>query len=329
MRVACLDLGSNSFHLEHLLLSGDRVSSRLLDEKRAVGLGRSVFGSGGIDRRTWQAGVSAFDELVAISRAHGPDQLVVVATSAVRRAGNGQAFLNELGRRSGLTVELLTPESEARLGYLGALGAGAVGRRTRTAVVDVGGGSAELTVGEGADVIFTDSLPLGVLRVLQEAQGADSSTPVDPESLARQLKLRYGRRLAMAGALGPAQLVLASGTARSVRDLAMAGSTRPGKTGMLTLQAIQESLIRNRSASPDALQRAGVEAARADTVLTAHAVLVALMDGLGVDSALVIDGGLRHGLAVREASRRMDDSGCIATARPMLDAAEPLSIAAT
>lgn len=328
MRVACLDLGSNSFHLEHLSLEGDRVVASLLDEKRAVALGRSVFRNGGIDREAWQAGITAFDELVALSQANPSDRLVVVATSAIRRAGNGRAFLNALNRRSGVTVELLAPEGEARLSYLGALGVGAVGRRTRTAVADVGGGSAELTVGEGLDVIFADSLPLGVLRVLQEAKRTHHDG-VDPEVLARSLKLRFGRRLAMAGALGPAQLVLASGTARSVRKLAMWGSTRPGKTGMLTLQTIQDSLTLHRHASRDELQQAGVDASRVDTVLAAHAVLIALMDGLGVDSALVIDGGLRHGLAVREARRRQDHSGAVATVASLLDAPELQPVVAT
>ena len=299
MDIGCLDLGSNSFHLQLFSVVNGCVQASLLDEKRAVRLGDSVFRDGAIDESTWRAGLEAFGELLVRARQQPLDRFCAVATSALRRADNGLQFLRALERRYGVTAELLSPDEEATIAYDGARSSGVFDPQARTAVIDVGGGSAEITVGRAEHVLFSDSLPLGVLRMRHAVEALPAAERTH-EGLIASIGARYGTRLRQAGALRPTRTVFASGTARAVRKLAMGSSEQPGKTGPLTLQALQSSLERHRGSSGDELLALGVEAARVDTILTAHAVLIALMSGLGTDQGLVVDGGLRQGLALRE-----------------------------
>jgi exopolyphosphatase/guanosine-5'-triphosphate,3'-diphosphate pyrophosphatase len=117
MEIACLDLGSNTFHLQHLRVS-DAGFETVLDRKHAVRLGDAVSRTGGIDGRGWREGHAAVEDLLAASRARRPDQLTAVATSAIRRAGNGGKFLDELRRRfeslAGLAVVPRDPRDDGR-----------------------------------------------------------------------------------------------------------------------------------------------------------------------------------------------------------------------
>ena len=92
----------------------------------------------------------------------GPDRVVAIATSAVRDADNGGAFLAELRERFALDARVLDGAEEARLTYLGATSARAAGESTL--VVDIGGGSTELVLGSGREVSFFASLQAGTVR---------------------------------------------------------------------------------------------------------------------------------------------------------------------
>ncbi|HKP62424.1 MAG TPA: hypothetical protein VJV78_37075, partial [Polyangiales bacterium] len=171
MEIAVLDLGSTTFHLQHIRVDAQERFSTSLDLKRSLCLGRQVFARGFIDWSAWAECLNAVWELLEASNAAKPDHRVVVATSAIRSASNGGDLVRELERTHRTSIRMLTPEEEARLAYLGQSTSDVVGGR-RVAAVDLGGGSVEIAVGEGTRCIHALSLPVGAIRV--RAQGASA-----------------------------------------------------------------------------------------------------------------------------------------------------------
>src|SRR3954467_12484966 len=159
--VAVVDIGSNSTRLLIAAVDGNRVRE-LERRSRVTRLGRGVDLSGQLSAEAIEAACEAIADYVELYGEAHVDEVGAIATSAVRDASNGGAFVAELRERFALTARVLDGGEEARSTYLGATGGAP--RREPTLVVDIGGGSTELIVGTGTDVSFHDSLQAGVVR---------------------------------------------------------------------------------------------------------------------------------------------------------------------
>ena len=148
MRIAVLDLGSNSFHLLVAHASPEGRLSQLDRRKKNVRLGEGSLLTGAITQERWVKGVEAVADLGRRASRYAGATAVAVATAAIREAKNGSAFLETVRRATGFRVEMLSGEDEARLVYRGAR-LGLDFDPGRMAVIDLGGGSTEVVVGEG------------------------------------------------------------------------------------------------------------------------------------------------------------------------------------
>ncbi len=154
-RVAVIDVGTNSTRLLVADVAGGRVSP--LERRSTVTrLGRGVDLSGLLASEAIEDVCSAIGGYLEILRDLGAETVDAIATSAVRDAENGSAFIAELRERFALSARVLDGEEEARLTYLGATSESPPSEPTL--VVDIGGGSTELIVGSGTDIAFHDSL---------------------------------------------------------------------------------------------------------------------------------------------------------------------------
>ncbi len=296
MEIAVLDLGSTTFHLQHLRVDEAQRFTATLDTKRTPLLGARVFVDGFIDRRGWLESLEAVWELLCASRDCRPDHTCVVATSAIRSASNGIALVREIERRHLVKVRVLEPQEEAQLAYLGQTTSAAVGGR-RVAVVDLGGGSVELAVGEGTRCIHAASLPIGAVRM--RAQASELAFGRQAASLlALRLREPLVPALAAVRELSPDVVVFCSGSARAARKLLMRHTDQPGKTGPVELSALRYQLEEHLGLADSELIGLGVEPLRANTVLVAATIIVQILDLLGVTDAYVSDKGLRDGVAL-------------------------------
>src|SRR4051794_33597020 len=160
-RVAVIDIGSNSTRL----LIADVAEGRVTEverQSRVTRLGRGVDLSGQLSAEAIEAACAAIADYIAICREERVENIEAIATSAVRDASNGSAFVAELRERFALSARVLDGEEEARLTYLGATSESVPSEPTL--VVDIGGGSTELVVGSGTDIAFLDSLQAGGVR---------------------------------------------------------------------------------------------------------------------------------------------------------------------
>ena len=170
MRLAAIDIGTNSIRCVVAEVDSDG-SYRVLDEEREMTrLGHDLFRRGRLSTEPMERSYAALAKMKAIVDGFQVTELRAVATSAVREAANGRAFCREVRRRSGLHIEVISPEEEAQLALQSALQNSDLAGRS-VAVVDIGGGSVEVVLAAGAVVDQLYTLPLGSVR-LTEAHGS-------------------------------------------------------------------------------------------------------------------------------------------------------------
>lgn len=218
MRRACIDIGSNTTRL----LVADCGGSGLVEhrQERAFTLiGRSIDASGAIPNAKLAEVLQAVVAQYAIARELGAEHVRCVATAAIRRAANGEALVRLIHAAcAGLELEILSGEEEARLAFVGAAWAVGAGDERGLAVVDAGGGSSELVVGDApSHVRWWVSLPLGSGDVTQRWLLSDPPTATELE------EARSGTRAAFADVQPPVdvrRVVAVGGSATSLRLLA-------------------------------------------------------------------------------------------------------------
>jgi exopolyphosphatase / guanosine-5'-triphosphate,3'-diphosphate pyrophosphatase len=302
MRVAALDLGSNSFHaLVADVRHGDRLSV-VERAKRMPRIGEAIFRTGEITRAARRAAFRALEELVPVIERNQPDAVCAVATSAVREARNGAAFVAEVSERFDLRVRVVSGEEEARLAHAGACArlGGDVGRLT---LFDLGGGSLEVVVGDGERVQRTASAPLGVLRAVVDRPLSDPATAQELRSLEQWARRQVAAFLAPVTGAGRGQVILCAGTARSVRSMAREMGRIPadGPGADRVSRAVLRYLIDKLAPMPVALRRymPGLDERRVDLIVHGAVMLDAILDGVGADEAVVCRSALREGLILQ------------------------------
>src|SRR3954464_4968009 len=201
MRIAALDVGSNSFHLIVAdVATGGHIN--VLDRaKEMVRLGDSTLHHGVIPPEVFRRGLDALRALRRIADRHNVDALMAVATSAVREAQNGGEFVRAARDEAGVDIQVVRGQEEARLIYLGARGALDLDGR-RTLLLDLGGGSMEVILADARECYFTDSLKLGVIRLAKEGSPSDPPTVRELGSLRDRVRRAVAPVIERVAAMG-------------------------------------------------------------------------------------------------------------------------------
>jgi exopolyphosphatase/guanosine-5'-triphosphate,3'-diphosphate pyrophosphatase len=309
MRLAVLDLGSNTFHLLLAVVEANGGITKVGSIKRTLKLGAEIPLGGMIDASQWQRAMGAIEEILGEARPF-ECQTLAVATSVFREAANGRAFADAVRARFDVPVDLLTGIEEARLSYLGATSELPSSPRP-VAVIDVGGGSIQLTVGEGQHCLLATSLPLGVLR-LRERAASTGDARAAARTIATTLRREAASATRAVAALEPATVVFASGTARAIASLPLLDryeATPPphradDPRGTVMATRVSRAGLRGLGAAlldcdAGALSALGVPADRQATAGPGAIVLETLMDLLGTEEATIATRALREGVIVR------------------------------
>jgi exopolyphosphatase/guanosine-5'-triphosphate,3'-diphosphate pyrophosphatase len=328
MRLAVLDLGSNTFHLLLAEVEASGSITRLGSVKRTLRLGAEIPVGGVIAHSHWQRAMVAIDEILAEGSAFDCRTLAV-ATSVFREAANGRAFAESVQMRFGMPVELLSGTEEARLSYLGAM-SDLPPVHGPVAVVDAGGGSIQLTVGEGDRCLFAASLPFGVLRLCETAAATTSDAGDAAQAIAELLRQEAKDVAHAVAMLRPVSLVFASGTARTIASLPLldAFERNPfprrfdSREGPFVATRISRAAVAKLGSAligldADSLSGLGVPSDRHASVGAGAIALQTLMELLAIDEATVATRALREGVIVRalHAAREPRFAACAEGAR--------------
>src|ERR1700742_5208873 len=191
---AAVDIGSNSCRLKIASVQMHRLKT-LHEDREVTRLGESVFQTGVISPESMAATIRALRRFHKAVQLHVVDKVRVVATSAMRDARNAAAFIEWVKSSTGWNIEVISGLEEGRLIHLGVV-THEPGARGRCLLIDLGGGSCEVTLSDGGRIKEMVSLPLGAVRLQQEFLPSD---PPAKEEIARLRKyidreLRKGER---------------------------------------------------------------------------------------------------------------------------------------
>jgi exopolyphosphatase/guanosine-5'-triphosphate,3'-diphosphate pyrophosphatase len=301
--VAVIDVGTNSARLLVADVAEGKVSP-VERRSRVTRLGRGVDLSGRLSAEAIEEACEAIGEYVAAYEALGAESVTAIATSAVRDAENGGAFVAELRERFALSARVLDGEEEARLTYLGATSDRPP--TEPTLVVDIGGGSTELIVGTGAAISFHTSLQAGVVRHSERHVASDPPTVVELEALAADVR---GLIEAAAGPEVQAKAGIAvAGTPTSLAAVEMGlDPYDPTRVHghVLSLPSIQRML--SQLASTPLVQRVeipGMHPDRAPTIVAGIVILIETMRAFGLERIEASEHDILYGTAISAAPSR-------------------------
>jgi len=303
-RAALIDLGTNSVRLVVAEVDDDGSSSVILHEKKPVSLGESSFTSRLLTETAMNRTIDALGDMVKSARSQGADEIRAVTTSAVRDAENRSAFLELAEQRIGLKIKVISGLEEARLIYTGV--ANNVNLRDAPGLlIDIGGGSVELIIGDRHGPYEMDSLPLGAARVAERFNLTANEGRVSRETYHEMFDfaVRHSHHFA-AKALGY-DLAFCYGSSGTIENLARINARRHGHAagarGYPPLPATTLSELAAWLGPLSAAERKnidGLEARKAEIILAGGAVLEAILKTMNLASVTAVDFGLKHGLLV-------------------------------
>ena len=284
MRLAAVDIGSNTVHS----LVADVVRGKLEDVAHYVEmpeLGAQVARTGEIGKRG-TAAIRALRFVVAQARTHGFDVLIAGATEAVRQAKDGAEFARAAGDAIGTTVHVISATREAELSFLGVASRHAV--RREWVMVDLGGGSTEVVIARGREMLRSATLPVGS-GVLASTYLSD---PPKPEERARMRKAAL-RELAHAPDGEVERLVATGGTASNL-PLVLTHRNPPSVLTTADLLTCEARLDAGRAI--EVATAAGLPANRVKAMRAGVEALLLFLDWYGLALLQISHEGLRHGM---------------------------------
>jgi exopolyphosphatase / guanosine-5'-triphosphate,3'-diphosphate pyrophosphatase len=302
VRVAVIDIGTNSTRL--LISDVEGANAEQVERRTTVtNMGRGVDHTNLICADAVEDVCRVIADYMARYEEMGAERVMAIATSAVREAANGEAFIAELRERFDLDTRLLTGEEEAHLTYLGATAHRAEGEPTL--VFDIGGGSTELIVGTGMHVGFHTSLQAGTIRQSERHLTSDPPDPHELEDLASEVRNLIDGAVAEQPAAAPARAIAVAGTPTSLAAVDQALEPYdPGRVHgyRLGMRKIQRMLSRLSSLPlAERLRVPGLHPGRAPTIVAGAVILVQVMRAFGLEEIEVSELDILHGSALSAA----------------------------
>ncbi len=307
---AAIDIGSNSCRLKIAKVVAHQLRT-LHEDREVTRLGASVFASGLVSPEAMAATLRALKRFQRAVQSHGVDQIRVVATSAMRDARNAAAFHAWVKAETGWNMETISGLEEGRLIHRGLMSA-EPGAGGKVLLVDLGGGSCEITLSERKRITETISVPLGAVRLTEEFLSVD---PPPAEELARMRRLiaRELRRANRKIQPGKVQLVIAtSGTAAALAE-ACAAIGKGGKSqrkprrssksasssggGVAPANEVRKLAAKiGRMTLPEREAVAGIGPRRAEIIVAGAQVFAELLESFGLPGFRYSPLGLRDGI---------------------------------
>jgi exopolyphosphatase / guanosine-5'-triphosphate,3'-diphosphate pyrophosphatase len=306
-RIAAIDIGSNSVRQIVADVSAGGGIQVVDEMKAAPRLASGLVETGMLDDGAVARAIEAIARMATLARQLGAERIEAVATSAVRDASNGEDFLRNVDRQTGLRVRVLDGEEEARLSFRSALAHFELGNG-RAVVADIGGGSLELVLSVDGVIDQISSLPLGAVRLTERFLPEGSTRPKVLRALRREVRAQLRPHLPVRDWRG-APLIGSGGTFTNLAGLYL---TRQGIFTARSVHAARvprgdvEHLLETLHAMEPAERRTveGLNSDRADIIVAGLAVVAEVMARLEARDVQVSRYGIREGILLEAARIR-------------------------
>ncbi len=303
MRLGVLDVGSNTVHL--LVVDAHHGGAPVPAHSHKTELRFSEYLSD--DGRIGDVAVDVLSDFVKssidVAEDVGVTEIMAFATSAIREAANGEDVIAAVAKRTGVHLEVLSGDDEARLTFL------AVRRwfgwsSGRVLVLDIGGGSLEIAIGADEDPDVAVSIPLGAGRMTRDFLRSDPAASDEAKALRKFARVELGKVAGSITRLGQPELVVA--TSKTFRQLARIAGAAPSSEGRYVRRTLSRDDLRewipklSTMAAEERAQLPGVSAGRARQLVAGALVAEAAMDIFDVEELIVCPWALREGVILRK-----------------------------
>jgi len=301
VRLAAIDIGTNSVHMIVVRVRPD-FSFEIVDrEKEMVRLGAGGLDGKKLTPEAMTAALQALSKFARLAHSHDVDQILAVATSAVREAENGGAFLKQIERRTGIRARIITGTEEARLIHLAAVYG--VDTPKPAVVIDIGGGSVEITRGTGHQVDVARSFKLGVIRLTERFVDSDPISSRDERKMTKFIREEVNRYVDNIVEIGFDRVIGTSGTILSLGSVATAVERGSVPQEVRNLRVSSKSIRRLRKMTvemdlEERMRLPGLDPRRADLMTAGVILLDTLLKRLEADEITLCDLALREGVVL-------------------------------
>jgi exopolyphosphatase/guanosine-5'-triphosphate,3'-diphosphate pyrophosphatase len=307
MRVAVVDIGTNSTRLLVADVDGDGALTELERRTVVTRLGQGVDTTGALaDEAMGRVFATLADYRRAID-AHGATRAVAVLTSAVRDAANGAAFTARVRDDYGLDARTIAGDEEARLTFLGATSERAADDGGPVVVIDIGGGSTEYVVGEGREVLFFISTQAGVVRQSERHLHSDPPTPDELDALRTEVRGIIAEAVPADVRERTAGGIAVAGTATQLAAIDQKLEPYDAEKvhgHRLTLERCEELLGDLASVTEEERRRTpGLDPNRAPTIVAGAAMLAEGIRAFGLDAVEVSEHDILRGTILETVHR--------------------------
>ena len=293
--LAAIDVGSNAIRLTVASTDGDRRLYILEDVREPVRLGQDVFSRGVIAEDTIDRAVEAFRRFSQTIRQRNATWTRAVATSATREAQNKEIFIDRVGQAAGIELTTIGSEEEARLIHLAV--AKKINLKNKLAMlVDIGGGSTEVTLATSESIVSTESFKMGSVRLLQLLEGVQHNEHHFTRLVQEYVDATQRR---IKAEIGDREIGLCIGTGGNIETLGDLRREVLSKDKDSPVSADELASIITTLCSmtyPDRVKRLGLRPDRADVIVPAAIIIQKIMMQAGMDELHIPRVGLKNGL---------------------------------
>ena len=300
MRIAAIDIGTNSVHMIVVRVRPD-LSFEVIDREKAM----VRLGAGGLDGRAltseaMTAALQALSRFRRLAESHRVDEILAAATSATREARNGGEFLARVERETGIRSRVISGVEEARLIHQAAVyGVDVAGGRA--VVIDIGGGSVEITLGTATTIQLARSFKIGAIRLTERLVRSDPLSERDERKIVKHVLGEIDRYCEQIVTAGFDRVIGTSGTILSIGAVAATAARGgpPSELRNLHVSTKQIRRLRKDLTALDLEQRLaipGLDPRRADLVVAGTVLLDTILRRLGTEELTLCDLALREGL---------------------------------
>ncbi|MDX2117467.1 MAG: Ppx/GppA phosphatase family protein [Planctomycetota bacterium] len=312
VRVGAIDIGSNAVRFIVAQAQPDGTFRHIHEDRDNCRLGRGMAGGKGLARDAIERAAAAIERFAAKARELNIVAIRAVATAAVRESKNADAFLSLVKQRAGLVIDIIHADEEARLGFRGAAASIDL-YEGLVAVLDIGGGSAQLTIAKDGVLVASESGPLGAVRLTEHFGGPAAFAGKNFDAAVEHVR-RHVKTLVPREHKSVRMLAATGGTVTSLAAMAAGQILKDFHPGEPLVALPREGEVHRRHVDDlIALLRAtplekraelpGLPAERADIILAGLVVLREVMRRLKITGVEVCGGGVRVGLAAELAER--------------------------
>ena len=309
MRLGVLDVGSNTVHLVAVNATVGGRPTPMSDWKTPLRLVEQLDDDGNIHAKGVKRLISAVKEASELGKKLDCDEFIAFATSAVRSAPNSDEVLALVEKETGVHLEILSGEEEARLTFLAVRRwyGWSAGRITN---IDIGGGSLELSTGSDEEPEMAFSLDLGAGRLTHNWFDTDPPAKKDVQALRDYIDAELEDAAKHMKTLGPARLAV--GTSKTLRSLSRLTGSAPSSAGPFVQRTLTAAGLRqlinfiSRMTAADRADLEGVSSDRSHQIVAGAPVAEASMRALGLEKLEICPWALREGVILRRTDKGLD-----------------------